>query len=134
MATDTNRMLATLLRRLADSIESGSDAELQALLGKRVPERRDLKATKKSPPGSTNLAMAELKQIVSRLEALESREAGGKFLDGLQLTKANLEQLARWMDLSVQREDTLDRLRDKVIEASIGYRLRSQAVQGLRRP
>lgn len=133
MSSEANRMLASLLRRLADSIEAGSEADLQAILGKRSVDQKAKRGDKKSPPRSTNLASGELKDIVDRLLTFDSRDAGGKFLDGLHLTKANFEQLARWMDLSVQREDTSDRLRDKVIEASIGYRLRSQAVQGLRR-
>jgi len=53
-----------------------------------------------------------------------------KLLDDLNLTRTEFEYLARSMDLPVSKQDNADRLREKIIGASIGSRLISHAIRG----
>lgn len=59
-----------------------------------------------------------------------SREEGIAHLDDLGLSRAGLEKLARALDLPVGRSDRVDRLKERIVEATIGYRLRSGAIKG----
>ena len=46
------------------------------------------------------------------------------------LNRDALESMARYLNLPVQRDDTVERLRAKIVENLIGARLRSDAIQG----
>jgi hypothetical protein len=46
------------------------------------------------------------------------------------LTKTELEQIARRLSLPILKQDKAERLRDKILEATIGSRLNSQAIRG----
>jgi hypothetical protein len=52
------------------------------------------------------------------------------FLKDNTFTLDGLEKLARLMQLPIQREDTAERLRLKIVESAIGSRLRSDAIEG----
>jgi len=45
--------------------------------------------------------------------------------------RAELKALATDMDLPVPKSDTVGRLRDRIVEATIGFRLRSQAIRSV---
>jgi hypothetical protein len=134
---EQNKIIAKLLRRLADIVEHSAPAELEELLAgqprllisKEGPEgfrrsvRRDLQTKKRA-------SVSNLYGVVDQVRQLESREQGLDFLRSAQLNKIELERLARLMDLPVRREDDADRLRQMIVEASIGSRLNSRAIRG----
>lgn len=68
--------------------------------------------------------------IVEKLEGFSNREDGLKFLEELSLTKENLQKLAKSIDIPIFNNYTKQQLIEKIIEQTIGYRLRSQAIQG----
>jgi hypothetical protein len=130
---------ANFLRKLADAVEDWSASDLEAFLtgtaelvissdhSKSV--RRSGKPhsrSKKQPERSTE----DLLKLVDGLRGLASRDAGEALLNGAHLTKKELEKLSRLMDLPVQREDDSQRLRQRIVEESIGARLNSQAIRG----
>lgn len=129
-------LIVRLLRELAETLRRSSDAEIEALLSGRATladllaspafgARADGKATTKKRVLRNNKRLAGL---AAQLRQLPSREEGVSFLVGAQLLKNELEELARMMDLPVLREDDADRLRQKIIESSIGSRLNSRAI------
>ena len=69
-------------------------------------------------------------EIVEKLDSLTAREMGRDLLVSVFPTKTSLEKFARFLDLPVNRTDSLDNLLDKIVESEIGARLRSSAVQG----
>jgi len=78
----------------------------------------------------TKFGQQEVKEIAARLQTLRTREAGEVLLKDEALNRRSLEALARFLQLPVQRDDTIERLRAKIIENTIGSRLRSEAIQG----
>lgn len=69
-------------------------------------------------------------QIIDELNNFSNREDGLKFLLTKCSSRIDLESIARKMDIPFQKKDTIDKLKEKIIESSIGFRLRSQAIQG----
>jgi len=69
-------------------------------------------------------------QIIDELNNFNNREEGLKFLLTKCSSRIDLESIARRMDIPFQKKDTIDKLKEKIIESSIGFRLRSQAIQG----
>lgn len=45
-------------------------------------------------------------------------------------SRLDFETIAKRMDIPFQKKDTIERLKEKIIESSIGYKIRSQAIQG----
>ena len=130
--------IARLLRRLAEVIEGSSPADVEALLAGRarltVAPRSGSSAREGRADGGSKKrrerSQKDLARVGARLRELDSREAGLKALANVQLTKNELEELARLMDLPVYREDDAERLKRRIVESSIGSRLNSQAIRG----
>jgi uncharacterized protein YjiS (DUF1127 family) len=134
--------LANLLRAIADWIEQSPSAEVEEFLAdgqiprlsrfgsQRVNRDSRLRQGSAKKKGAARIDQDELSELPDRLRKLVSREEGMDLLDSLGLTRKDLERLARYMDLPVLREDDAARLRSKIVEASIGSRLNSQAIRG----
>lgn len=86
------------------------------------------KKTKK--PARKQLTDQDAKEILNRLNGAATREEGRQILEKDCKFKSDLEVLARSADLPVQKRNTIAILRDRIIEATIGYRLRSKAIRG----
>jgi hypothetical protein len=63
---------------------------------------------------------------------MKTREEGYAYLKDLSLGGEQLRRVALALDLPVNRSDNMERLRDRIIEGLIGYRLRSAAIRGSR--
>lgn len=72
----------------------------------------------------------ELDAVVTRLSASSDRDDALGYLLANFETKRQLEILARHLDIPLQREDRVEHLRTKIVEATAGSRLRSEAIQG----
>lgn len=129
---DDRAKWATLLRRLADCIESARPAELEELLSgnARLQIRSDKRQEPLFSPPPDDPPSVEWSSIANQLRSLRSREEGEKLLSEVTSSKAHLERLARAMDLPVAKYENIEQLREKIIEASIGAKLVSRAIRG----
>ncbi|HEY7768788.1 hypothetical protein [Longimicrobium sp.] len=117
-----SRFLASLSRADVESLTTG-ERKLGLLPSPSKKTRAPVKQKR-------DISDEEMKRDLASLGELNSREEGLLLLDEKYRTKALLEKLARTADLHVQRSDNVEMLRSRVIEATIGYRLRSRAIQG----
>jgi hypothetical protein len=136
---EQKKAAAKLLRVLAELLERNSSADLEDVIegraslviskGHQTPSRREgirsRDVEKRRQPNGRDLG-----EVVAQLRHLGSRDDGFALLLALQLTKRELEELARFMDVPVVREDDSAQLRRKIVEESIGSRLNSQAIRG----
>ena len=129
--TNKRSQLANILRRLADYIDRHPDEELAPIFEQAAKLMQSAGADKKSGIRSRGkFSPWQVGEIVDKLRALPSREIGDAFLQRELPNRRALEMLARFLQLPVQRDDTVERLRAKIIENTIGSRLRSDAIQG----
>jgi hypothetical protein len=127
------KVLARLLRSLAQCIESSSAEEIDDLLaGQRRLEIESAGPgrTQMQKPKNLVSSARDWTAIADQLKGLPSREEGQSLIQGLSLKRKELESLARAMNLPVSKDDSIERLRQKIIESSIGSRLASQAIRG----
>lgn len=127
--------LAKLLRALAQIVDSSSEEELEALQRSRVSDlitadRHSKKARRGTLSPSKPSDSVDISGILDSMRYLSSRAAGVAFLERHELNKRYLEQIARRLDLPVLREDNTERLIQKIVEATIGPRLNSEAIRG----
>jgi len=129
--------LVKLLHLLAETVERSTRADFEALLAGRATLMISQPHSTTPREGRAEAALnkrgrpnKDLTGLVTQLRTLGSREDGLNLLKEAQLTKKELEALARLMDLPVPRDDDAERLRQKIVEESIGSRLNSQAIRG----
>ena len=120
--------LANILRRLADYVDNHPDEDLAPILNRAAALTGSSVPHEKLP--YHKLPRPDVRAIVAELLALQSRDAGNGLLREKAPNRRGLEAVARFLQLPVQRDDTVDRLRAKIVENTIGSRLRSDAIQG----
>ena len=130
MNTSKGSELASILRRLADYIERRSEDDLAPLFAQTVALKEREAFRKRVNPSEGKPATLDLSDIAAQLRMLPSREAGEALLRTKGRNRSALEAIARFLQLPVQRDDTVERLRAKIVENTIGSRLRSDAIQG----
>ncbi len=130
---DHRKALTKLLRSLAHCVENSTAEEVDGLLAGQSCLRIEPAGpgrTQMSKPTKPPSTMRDPSEIAAQLRALPSRDEGQKLIEGLSLTRSELERLARSMNLPVSKQDDIERLRQKIIESTIGSRLASQAIRG----
>ncbi len=136
-------IVIAILEQITKSIKELSDDELNSVISGdtklsfdvgRGPRTRHSKRDFGNKRKNRKVTAAEGRTLVERLKLIEEREEGYKLLAVSHTKKDELAQITRMLDLPINKSDSIERLRDKIIEATIGYRLRSQAVQGREEP
>ena len=128
--TNKRSELANILRRLADYVDRHPDQDLAPIFEQAatlIPmngHQRKFHGNSVEKFGSQYVG-----EIAAKLQTLPSREIGDRLLQDEVPNRRALEALARFLQLPVQRDDTIERLRAKIVENTIGSRLRSEAIQ-----
>lgn len=132
----SQRGIPSVFGKISEAISRLSDEDYQKLLDSSTTVQLVLGRSKASskaarpqqpklPPDNQPLAdedaMCALLQATSRVEAQN-------FLEGF--SRRSLTVLARKLDIQSSQRDSLDTLRQKIVEATVGARLRSDAIQG----
>ena len=68
-------------------------------------------------------------EIINALEKLSNRESGEEYIKNKLITRLDYEAVVKKLDIPYNKKDNINKLRDKIIEGTIGFRLRSQAIQ-----
>lgn len=91
-----------------------------------------IKVTKKKSQLANiqELSTNKKEEILKHLQEYNSREDGILYITEALKNKKELEQFAKFLDVLVSRQDKVDQIKDKIIEATIGAMLRSNAIQG----
>lgn len=122
-------LAASTLRRVAAALERMSVDEVTRLndpnceIEIKVIRRRG----KEEPPPE---ALQDINELVAKLTAFPSRADASQFMEATFETRKTLDQIARHLDVPVLKQDKLEILREKIIEATVGARLRSEAIKG----
>jgi hypothetical protein len=127
------KLLAGTLRNLATLIETSDDDEYNVLmelgLGAIIKRSADSKPRPK-PVGNKRNSDWLIERVAESLQFVSSRESGFEILQRSELNRADLQSLAKRLDLPVLREDSVHRLMEKIVESCIGVRLNSEAIRG----
>lgn len=128
---DQRDLLSALLKEMAKAVRDMSDEDLAALRNGDV--RIQLTAVEKAASGKKEtLRDFHPDSIVTSLREADTFDAGLAILERECSTKEHLIRLAREIDVPAEKRDTVERLRERIVDATIGFRLRSQAIQSSR--
>lgn len=68
--------------------------------------------------------------ILSKIDSAKSREEGLEILESNIKNKSGLEIFAKHIDVAVSKSDRVEKIKANIIDATVGARLRSSAIQG----
>jgi hypothetical protein len=125
--------LAQLLRAIASSIEKLEETQLDEFIGNIKRHRPAEKSpTEKSIVKKKHAKVdpADLDRIMMQLNESMTRDEGATLLDRLDLSRKELERLARLRDIHVSKDDNITKIKEKLVEVTIGSRLSSRAIRG----
>jgi polynucleotide 5'-kinase involved in rRNA processing len=125
--------LAQLLRAMANSIEKLDEAQLDEFIANLKRGRlTDKSLTERyvAKKKHAKVDPAALDRIMLQLNDSATREEGSILLDRLDLSRKELERLARLRDIHVSKDDNVSKIKEKLVEVIIGSRLSSRAIRG----
>ncbi|MBP0617044.1 hypothetical protein J6595_15760 [Jiella sp. KSK16Y-1] len=121
--------IANLVKLVSEIIKGGDMATIDAayIALRRVKNGREYDANpslKKSHVSNFNHVDAEF------FDKFETREEVERYLDRVATKKADLELIARQLKLPLSKREDARELVDKIVDSSVGYKLRSKAIRG----
>jgi hypothetical protein len=125
---DERHLVANFLRELARVIREMDNDEWSAL--RRAGFKVQVVVTKRGRPRHSKPSPIDVKQLAAGLRALDTTAAGMALLERECRTRAQLVELAKHLDLPAEKRDRVERLRERIVDATIGYRLRSMVIHG----
>lgn len=127
---ESKLIIIKLLENLTEQVDKLSESDLLKIKAETHEITIQIKK-RKSTLGNKELLTDEKKRsILKELQSHDTREDGLVFLSSNDLNKKELEQLAKSLDILILRQDKIEQIKDKIIEATIGAVLRSNAIQG----
>ena len=86
--------------------------------------------TSKARPSAKRSDPPSLSSLTKALLTFTDRDAASRFLAEHSLTKKDLTALARDNNVHVTKEDNMEKIESRIIEALVGSRLNSRAIRG----
>lgn len=120
------------IERFISYLDKLSDAEISKLndgIAKIQYNIVYVKKEKSENCQSTKILNIDPVEIINALENLSTRESGEEYLKDKLITRLDYEAVVKKLDIPYNKKDNINKLKDKIIEGTIGFRLRSQAIQ-----
>jgi hypothetical protein len=119
-----------IMRRLAEALQAIADEDLRKLDNPQYAIEVKVVRKRTHDEAQIEKPVTGVTEAISHLERCATRQDGQDFLSKNFLTKKTLEEIARRLDISINKNDKSETLRDRIVEATVGARIRSQAIQG----
>lgn len=121
-----------LMRQMSAYMADMDDADAELFLAdlEAVFRARERAGQKRVKPAGKSELRANPNDVVDWLRQVNTREEGMEFLNREVTNRRELAQVSRVADVYISKEDTIDKIREKLIEALVGSRLNSMAIRG----
>ena len=125
------QQVVSLLRDFANQIQKMDDSEIESVLAGelRLEIRPPQKKSKKQLTRNRYLA-DEFEKLQDALQNTDTREHARELIDSFLHTKEELTRFARVLDIPVPKSISSEQIKDRLVEGTVGYRLRSAAILG----
>lgn len=116
-----------ILKKISFLVSKLSDDEINDLLNGKITIT--LTGKKKKKANKKLIGEKIIENYILQLRTMTEREKGIALLKEEGVDKSFLKRLAKNIDIPTDNRDNIETLIEKIIEATIGYRLRSKAIQ-----
>lgn len=127
---DYAKALAILLSDLQCTISELSEGEIDKVISGdyqfslKIIKKRNTSNTKNIIKKDTNY-----EELLNLLNQCDSREKGIDILSNYLKNKSEYENFARHVEVAVMKSDKLEKIKDNIIESTVGAKIRSEAIQ-----
>ena len=125
-----HEILGKIFSKISQELASLSEDDLKKLSGEDYTVSIRIVRTRTSAPAADELTDDAKRSLLADLGKAATREDGIQVLEDTLSTRKESEAMARFLDISILKQDKVATIREKIVEATIGARLRSQAIQG----
>ena len=124
------QQVVSLLRDLASQIQKMDDSEIESVLAgeSRLEIRPPQKKSKRQRTRNRYLD-EESEKLQDALQNTDTREHARELIDSFLHTKEELTRFARVLDIPVPKSISSEQIKDRLVEGTVGYRLRSAAIR-----
>jgi len=119
--------LKTLSKSELKDLETG-DSTIKFSVNSKHDKEKNIKTANESL--KDHKLVKELEKLKDNLYNMNNREDGLFLLERHSPTRSRLEALAKLLDISVTKRDSVEHIRTKIVDTTIGFRLRSKAIRG----
>ena len=128
----TKQQFVSLLRDFARRIQAMDDARMERILAGelRIEVRAPEKERAKAREGKARCSDVEIEWLRRELQEAGSCEPARALIDRYLHSKADLVHFARVLDISAPQKSSSDDIEARLVESTVGYRLRSAAIRG----
>lgn len=125
-----NEQLSLILELLSKSVADLSDEDLEKIVrGTHTIEVKTVRNRSNTKP-SIEAEQSNSAEIIKKLEEFSDRTLASNHLREIASNKKSLELIARHLDIALSKQDKTEDLVNKIIESTVGARLRSSAIRG----
>ena len=121
-----DKVLLKEVNRFVTFLSNLTEEEKQKLANRSATVRFTIEGVSSS--SIKQMERGETENIINCLKSYNTREEGELYLLSLDLKRKDLEAVAKALDLPYSKKDTIVKIREKIIEGTIGYRLSSNAI------
>lgn len=124
-----------LMNSLAEAARALSEEEVSAVLEGRarlivyVEDVKRRKSDRHMASASEEREGIGLLEAADNLKGMTTREAGTSYLQVHFKNRMDLVRLARILDIPIRERDPRSKMEERIVDATIGFRLRSDAIQ-----
>ncbi|UAB72981.1 hypothetical protein INR79_27480 [Vibrio sp. SCSIO 43132] len=125
----SKKVISEFLQKLIEQLETLTDSDLKKL--ETGEYTLSLKVAKVSKTNSVKCEKKDTNysEVEEKLSACVSRELGLEILNNYFANKRELEMFAKYVNVYVMKQDKVDKVKEKIIEGTVGATLRSSAIQ-----
>lgn len=126
----SKQLLNCLLSKLIVAIDNLPNNELDKIATGDYSISIKIAKDKFSVSSTNRISEQERIDLSEKLKVCKTREEGFALLNEMLSTRKELECFARYLDISILKQDKVDQIRSKIIESTIGAFLGSNAIHG----
>jgi hypothetical protein len=122
-------IISKFLSELIKDLESLSENDIKKLNSGEYSLALKVLKKNQSQEVKPELDIKKINSVLDELKVCNSRDLGYEILKSHFKNKSELEWFAKQIDIFVMKQDKVDKLREKIIEGTVGATLRSSAIQ-----
>ncbi len=125
-----NEQISLILELLSKAVASLPDEDLERVAHRTHSIELKIVRNRSSTKATTDAEHFNSAEIAKKLEEFSDRVIASNHLREIASSKKSLELLARHLDIALSKQDKAEDLVNKIIESTVGARLRSSAIRG----
>ena len=126
----TKQQVVALLRNVARQIQAMDEKTVNRVLEGGFRIDADLPSESKTASKQSACSDEQINELKAALSKIDSHEEARLVIGNSLGSRAQLVSFARALDIPAPKNSTSEELKDRLVEATVGFRVRSAAIRG----